>query len=637
MATLADYLVAEGMLAGLAAPARGDRLAAMATEIPDEVQAFIEAQAGRLSPRERTILEAASAVGTRFRADNVAAALGSEATEIETVCDALAERGQFLEDSGVAEWPDGTTSSEYQFRHALYRAALYRRLGSGRLARLHRAIGLQLERVWGGRASEMAAELALHFELGRDVERAVGYRRQGATNALQRWAYPEALDHVARGLHLIGTASLPDQRAQERELQILRGSVLIATQGPASPDVARAFDRARELCGPGEDGSELFTVLRGQWISHCSRGQLRLARGLGQELLNLGQLKNDAAFLVEAYRALSAVSIHMGEPEVARAHAEQGVALYRPWEHRTFAWRPQEPGVACLSYASYALWHLGYADQALARIRQALALARELTQPHAQARALYSLALVHQLRREAATAHVEAEAAVKLSIDLGFPLYEAWGRGVDGWALVVQSQGKEGVRQMDQGLLAAEAIGVELYRPYFLARLAEAHASLGQIERGFRVLRKALEVVEKNEERTWEAEIHRLQGDLALLEAGIEGPPGWASLRRREAPEPSRSPGTRPASRRPGGRGGSEIREAESEAEASFRRAIDVARQQGSRSLELRAATSLGRLWHRQGRRAEARDLLEPVYAWFTEGFDTADLTEARQLAETLA
>ena len=634
MATLADYLVAEGMLAGLAAPARGDRLAAMATEIPEEVQSFIEAQTGRLSSRERTILEAASAVGTRFRADSVAAALGSEASEIETVCDALAERDHFLEDSGVAERPDGTTSSEYQFRHALYHAALYRRLGSGRLVRLHRAIGLQLEKAWGGRASEIAAELALHFEWGRDVQRAVGYRRQAATNALQRWAYPEALDHVARGLHLLGTgASAADQRTQERELQILRGSVLVATQGPASPDVARAFDRARELCEPGENSSQLFTVLRGQWISHCSRGQLRLARGLGQELLRLGQLKNDAAFLVEAHRALSAVSIHVGEPEMALAHAEQGVAMYRPSEHRTVAWRPQEPGVACLCYASYALWHLGYADQALARVRQAVALARELGQPHARVRTIFSLALVHQLRREAATAHVEAEATVKLSMDLGFPLYEAWGRQVDGWALVVHSQGKEGVRQIDQGRLEAETIGVELYRPYFLARLAEAHASLGQIESGLRVLRNALEIVEKNEERTWEAEIHRLQGSLVLLKAGIEGPLGLASARGRAAPAPSRSLGTGPAS----GRGGSDIREAESQAEACFRRAMEVAHRQGARSLELRAATSLGRLWRRQGRRAEGRDLLEPVYAWFTEGFDTADLTEARQLAETLA
>jgi tetratricopeptide (TPR) repeat protein len=158
----------------------------------------------------------------------------------------------------------------------------------------------------------------------------------------------------------------------------------------------------------------------------------------GGELRSLGQLKNDAAFLVEAYRALSGASFYLGELEAARAHAEQGVALYRPGEHRTFAWRPQEPNVACLCYASYALWHLGYADQALARVRQAVALARELAQPHAQVRTLNSLALVHQRRREAATAHREAEAAVQLSMDLGFPLYEDWGREVDGWALVVQ-------------------------------------------------------------------------------------------------------------------------------------------------------------------------------------------------------
>src|SRR5262249_26231252 len=158
---------------------------------------------------------------------------------------------------------------------------------------------------------------------------------------------------------------------------------------------------------------------------------------------------------------------YLGEPEVGRAHAEQGVALYRPSEHRTFAWRHgQEPGVACLMYASFALWHLGYADQALARVRQAVALAHERAQAHAEAMALYSLALTHQLRRDAATAEVEAEAAVQLSTDLGFPLYEAWGREVHGWALVVQGRAEEGIREMEQGLQATETLGVEFERPY---------------------------------------------------------------------------------------------------------------------------------------------------------------------------
>jgi tetratricopeptide (TPR) repeat protein len=631
MAALTDYLEAEDLLTGSATPARGDRLRAMAAHVPEEVQAFIEAQMGRLSSRERMILEAASAVGARFRADSVAAALGSEATEIETVCDALAERGQFLEDSGLAEWPDGTTSGEYRFRHALYHVAVYRRLGSGRLARLHRAIGGQLERAWGDRAPEMAAELASHFERGRDVERAVGYRRQAATNALQRWAYPEALDHVARGLHLIGTvASASDRRARELELQILKGSALIAIQGPGSPDVSRIFDRARELCESGEDASQLFTVLRGQWVSRCARGQVREACGLGEDLLGLAQRKNDAALLVEAHRALCGSSFFKGEVAIARAHAEQALALYRPQEHRTLAWRHgQEAGVACLGWGAFALWHLGYADQALASVSQSVTLARELAQAHAEAMALYALALVHQLRRDAATARVQAEAAVQLSIDAGFPLYESFGRGVYGWALVVQGRANEGIQEMERGLRGAETIGVEMYRVYFLARLAEAHASVGRVDDGRRVLETALEMMERNEERVWEAELYRLQGDFALLDADVEG---WVNARYRGATAPSGSPRTRSTS----GHGGSK-RTAESRAEACYRRAIDVARHQEARSLELRAATSLGRLCLRQRRRAEARDLLEPVYAWFTEGFDTSDLSEARQLAETLA
>ena len=618
MAALADYLVAEGMLTG-PATARADRVAAVAAEVPQEVQAFIEAQMGRLSSGDRTVLEAASAVGTRFRADCVAAALGTGATEIEMVCDALAERGQFLDDIGIAEWPDGTTSSEYQFRHSLYHMAFYRHLSSGRRGRLHRAIGLYLERAWGNRASEMAAELASHFEWGRDAERAIGYRQQAASYALQRWAYPEALEHVTSALHIIGAGvSGPEQRAHERELQILRGAALIATQAPASPDVAKAFDRARELWEPGGDISELFTILRGLWVSRCARADFHAARGLGEELLGLAQLKNDAALLVEAHRALCAASFHLGEPAASLVHAEQAVALYRPREHRMLAWRHgQDPGVASLAYAAFASWYLGYADQALAKGRRGVELAREMAQAHAQAMAHYALAIVHQLRREPAPAIVEAETAVQLSVDGGFPLYEAFGRQVNGWALVVQGQAEEGIRQMEQGLLATETIGVKMYASHFLARLAEAHAFLGQIEEVRRFLDRAVELMEATMEHVWEAEIYRLQGQLALLEAGIEGP-STASKRRRV-------------------RAGSEVREAESQAEAWFRRAIDVARHQETRSLELRAATSLARLWHRQGRRAEARDLLEPVHAWFTEGFDTADLSEARQLAKSLA
>jgi adenylate cyclase len=246
--------------------------------------------------------------------------------------------------------------------------------------------------------------------------------------------------------------------------------------------------------------------------------------------------------------------------------------------------------------------------------------------------ALYALALVHQLRREGATARVQAEAALQLSIDAGFPLYESFGRGVYGWALVVQGRADKGIQEMELGLRQAETIGVELYRVYVLARLAEAHASVGQVNDGRRVLETALEMMERNEERVWEAELHRFQGDLALLEADVEG---WVKAHR-EATAPTGSTRLRSTTGRAGRHGGSKG-PAESRAEACYRRAIDVARHQEARSLELRAATSLSRLCLRQGRRAEARDLLEPVYAWFTEGVDTSDLSEARQLAEALA
>ena len=386
----------------------------------------------------------------------------------------------------ACKWPDGTIRSEYQFRHALFHVALYRRLGSGRLARLHRAIGLELEKAWGDRAPETAAELALHFEWGRDVERAVGYRRQAATNALQRWAYPEALDHIARGLHLIGTgASGPDERAQERELQIQRGSVLIATPGSRLPDVARAFDRARELCEPGEDSSELFTVLRGQWFSHLNRGKLRAALPWGRSSWpwrSSGTTRGSWWKPTEPWRrpprfwescrrlgpTLSEVSGPVPSPGASNARVASwpgprrrvpGLRRVRPVAPRIRrpGARPGSPGRGAGPGAGSSLRG---GDGPLHAGGRASAAAR------------------------GGDRDAEAEAAVQLSTDLGFPLYDAWGREVHGWALVVQGRAEEGIGQMERGLLATEAIGAELYRPYFLARLAEAHASLGQIESG---------------------------------------------------------------------------------------------------------------------------------------------------------
>jgi adenylate cyclase len=239
----------------------------------------------------------------------------------------------------------------------------------------------------------------------------------------------------------------------------------------------------------------------------------------------------------------------------------------------------------------------GYPDQALTRSHEALALARELSYPFILAVALYYAAMLHQFRRERQAVHERAEAAIVLCQEQGFAYYAAWATILQGWVLSEEGQEAEGMTQMRQGLAALRATGGELRAPYYLTLLAEAHGNGGRAAEGLRVLAEAHTLVEEHEERWWEAEVHRLRGVLLLRQTVAQ-------------PE---------------------------EAETWLRRALDVARRQEAKSLELRAATSLARLWQQQGKRADAHQLLAEVYGWFTEGFDTADLQEARALLEALS
>ena len=257
----------------------------------------------------------------------------------------------------------------------------------------------------------------------------------------------------------------------------------------------------------------------------------------------------------------------------------------------------QDPGVGCRAYAALTLWLLGYPAQALARLHDALALAHELSHPFSLAFARCFAAHVYQLRRDVPAVYEHAEAAVALSTEQGFPQWVAQGTSLRGWALAMQGQGEAGMAQVRQGIAALRATGAALLVPYFCTLLAEVSAHLGHIEDGLQALAEAHTLVEQQEERWWEAEIHRLRGVLLL-----------------------RQPGTPQA-----------------EAETWLQRALDVARRQEAKSLELRAAMSLSRLWQQQGKQAEAHALLAPIYGWFTEGFDTKDLQEAKVLLEALA
>ena len=327
------------------------------------------------------------------------------------------------------------------------------------------------------------------------------------------------------------------------------------------------------------------------------RGEFQTAHALGEQLLTLAQQAQDSAMLLAAHRALGTTLFHLGAIASAHTHLAQGIALYDSKQHRALAFLyGEDTGVVCHSFASWALWYLGYPDQALAQRHEAVTLAQQSAHPFSLAFALSFAAVFHQFRREMRAAQERAEATISLATEQGFPHWRAQGSVLRGWALAHQGQAQEGIVQISQGLTAYHATGAEILRPYCLALLAEAHGITGQPEAGLVVLAEALILTDTTGERVWEPELYRLKGAL-LLQQSLDN---------------------------------------STEAENCFHKALAIAQNQQAKSFKLRAATSLARLWQQQGKRQEAHDLLAPVYRWFTEGFDTADLQDAKALLDDL-
>jgi predicted ATPase len=333
------------------------------------------------------------------------------------------------------------------------------------------------------------------------------------------------------------------------------------------------------------------------------RAELRLARELGEQLLRLAQQAQDAALLLGAHRALGPTLLWQGEMLLAREHLEQGIALYDPQQHGSLAFvYGTDSGVACRLFAALVLCFLGYPDQALKRSHEAITLAQELSHPYSLSFALQFTADLHQFRREWHLAQERAEAAMALSAEQGFAQALSQAAIRRGWALAEQGQGEEGIAQIRQGLTGYRETGAKLTGPYFLALLAEAYGRGGHVAEGLRAVAEALAAVDKTGEHFYEAELYRLEGILTL-QSKVQSP---------------RS-------------------KVEKDVEESFHKAIEIARQQQAKSWELRATMSLARLWQQQGKRAEAHEMLSAIYGWFTEGFDTKDLQEAKALLDELA
>jgi predicted ATPase len=386
---------------------------------------------------------------------------------------------------------------------------------------IHERTAQAMETLYRATLDEHYSELAHHYSRSGNAEKAVEYLHLAGQQAVQRSAHAEAISHLTTALELLST--LPDTPARtqhELMLQVALGLSLMATKGPAAPEVETAYVRARTLCQQVGETPQLFPVLRGLCTFYLNRGELHTAHELGEQLLRLAQRVQDSALLLEAHHWLGETLFYLGEFAAAQEHLEQSLALYDPQQHRSLALI--DPRVFCLGRVAQSLWLFGYPDQALQRSQEALTWAQELSHPSSLRIALGLAAFLHQVRREVQAAQERAEAAIRLATEQGFMLNLAVGTFLRGWALAEQGQGEEGIAQMRQGLTAVRATGQKVARPRLLATLAEAYGKVGQAEEGLTLLAEALALVNKTGERWWEAELCRLKGELTLVQSNIQ-------------------------------------------------------------------------------------------------------------------
>ncbi|HXG95224.1 MAG TPA: AAA family ATPase [Blastocatellia bacterium] len=620
MVNVVDYLMTEGVIVE---SEDGWELSVGVEEIdlgvPDSIKQLIEKQLDHLDAEAQRILEAASVAGVEFFSLKVVAGLAGDRAAAEARFEEMARQHQLIQYCGIKELPDGEVATRYGFIHALYRSVLYGRVSASRRVQMHRRIAEWMEAFYGEHAGEYAIGLGWHFERSHDYQRAAKYYQQAADNDVRRFAYQTAIGLARRGLDLL--ARLPESEGrteQELCLQLTLGVPLVAIKGYAAPEVGSVYLKARELCRQLNcETPDVPEVLWGLRTYHTLRAEFGTACEIAEEFLRLADSLPRPGLAMLGHWAKEIIFLHQGEFALVVEHYEKALSLYDPEKHRDDAFLyAQNPGVSMRCFVALALWFLGQADKALARIQEAINLARELSEPQGLAQAWFFAAVLHQLRREELKAQENAEAAIAISREHGLVLYQAMATATRGWALIGQGQQEEGFAQLAEGLADHRLTGAEVLLPHFLALLVESFAKTLQIEEGLRVLEEALAISLHNGEQYYQAELYRLKGELLLKKAASRGlsraaMSGEAVI---EA-EPSRM----------------------AQAEARFNSSIKIAQQQKAKSLELRAVMSLTRLYKNQGKQEEARHLLAQTYSSFTEGFDTMDLLEAKALLNELS
>ena len=447
--------------------------------LPPTVQGILAARIDRLAPDEKALLQHLAVLGREFPLSLVKQVIVQPEDDLYRLLSSL-QRKEFLYEQPA--FPE----VEYIFKHALTQEVAYGSVLQERRKVLHEQTGQAIEHLFHDRLEEHYDELARHYSRSGNTEKAVEYLHLAGQQAVQRSSV-EAINLLMTAIELL--QNLPDttERAyQELTLRTVLGPVLMATRGFTAPEVKEVYARAWELCKQAkvEETPQLFPVLRGLFWTSLIPGELQSARELGRRLLSLAQSAQDIELLPEANSALGLALFWLGEFAPARTHLEQGIALYDARQHRSHPFfYLTDPGVLCLSYAAWTLWHLGYPDQALRRCHDALTLAQESSHPHSLVHALCFFAFVHQLRRESRLVQARVEVTLKLSADQGFPHWLAIGTTLQGWLLAEQGQ-EEGIEQTRQGLAYWQAAGAKLCKPWFLALAAEIYKKGGRSEAG---------------------------------------------------------------------------------------------------------------------------------------------------------
>jgi class 3 adenylate cyclase/predicted ATPase len=557
--------------------------------IPMTLHASLMARLDRLTLVLRQVAQVGSALGRQFSHELLHAAAEIPERQLSDALEQLV-RAELLFRRG------GPPNAQYTFRHALVQDVAYGSLLRANRQQLHARIARAYETRFTEVVRAQPELVAHHFAEAGLSDEAIEYWQRAGDLAMARSGHAEAIHHFSVALdHLTKLDGKPDRAEEELELCVKLGPALLMVKGPGSPEVRAIYSRAVALKG-SEDSSARFKALWGLHYYSMSSGRLSEAAVHAAELLGLAQRLGADDLLLEGHHAKWATSLWCGELAAADEHSQEGMSRYDCARHHAlaFTFSGHDPGVCAHGSRAISMALLGFPQQAMKFGAEAVALARSLSHPYSLALAMWHYAIVLQVSRDRQSCRDLASELLELSQEHDFPMMSGAGMFFLGWATADAGELEQGIALMKEGLALFSAVR-QVTRPYMLAVLASAKADLGKPDEGLELLKDALASTEVSGEGWWLAELHRQKGRLLVARGQHD------------------------------------------ESEACFRRAIRVSSEQSARMLELRAATSLARLWSDRGRNTEARDLLAPIYAWFTEGFDTRNLQEAKILLDALA